>query len=68
MRGAGAGEGGDASWEGDTRQPSAEDMAAVDSCLGTLDGAHTGSDWTEGQSALASGAVQLLQAFIDSNG
>ena len=68
MRGAAAGEGGDASWEGDAWQPSAEDMAAVDSCLGTLDGAHAGNDWSVGQSALASGAVKLLQAFIDSNG
>lgn len=42
-------------------------MAAVDSCLGTLDGAQSGN-LTQAQSALASGAVKLLQAFIDSNG
>lgn len=42
-------------------------MAAVSSCLGALNGARV-SNWSEGQSALAGGAVKLLQAFIDSNG
>lgn len=42
-------------------------MAAVNSCMGTLDGARA-SNWTDGQSALAGAAVKLLQAFIDSNG
>ena len=63
-----AGEGSTAGWEGDTWQPSAEDMEAVDSCLGTLGGDSNMGNWTQGQSALADGAVKLLQAFIDSNG
>lgn len=62
------GEGSTAGWEGDTWQPSAEDMEAVDNCLGTLGGDSNMGNWTRGQSALADGAVKLLQAFIDSNG
>ena len=56
-----------ADWEGDTWQPTAEEMAAVDSCLGTLSEGSFGN-WTAGQSALGSMAVKFLQAFIDSNG
>jgi hypothetical protein len=52
--------------EGSDFQPSASDIAAVESCLGEMNaGSGAGAD---AASALGGIAVQLLQAFIDSNG
>ena len=56
---AAAGKVGGAGW-----QPSAADVAAVESCLGEVSTADTSST----TAALSSAAVKLLQAFIDSNG
>lgn len=49
---------------GETWQPSAADLAAVDSCLGDISNADTSGT----TAALSAVAVKLLQAFIDSNG
>lgn len=56
---AAAGEMGSEGW-----QPSAADIAAVESCLGEV----TTADTSSTTAALSSAAVKLLQAFIDSNG
>ncbi len=54
-----AGESGTDGW-----QPSAADIAAVDSCLGKVTNVNTSST----TAAVSAAAVKLLQAFIDSNG
>ncbi len=54
-----AGEVGGEGW-----QPSAADIAAVDSCLGEVTSVNASST----TAAVSAAAVKLLQAFIDSNG
>lgn len=49
---------------GDSWQPSAADIAAVESCLGEVTTANASSTTP----AVSAAAVKLLQAFIDSNG
>ena len=53
--------------EGSGFQPSASDIAAVESCLGEVS-AGSGGAGSGTASALSGVAVQLLQTFIDSNG